>query len=118
MLSRITTIIRRHWSERGLYARSSDWLMSIYNRVLIHGKLPLPGRGRLRDVQPCTLAGPPLTVRLASSDWYVLEEIFLNGEYEQVAKDLRDLRNIVDLGANVGMSVRFWQTLYPKAKIV
>jgi FkbM family methyltransferase len=93
--------------------------MSIYNRLLIHLKsLPLPGRGRIRPVRPTSLNGPPLSVRLASSDWYVLEEIFLNGEYEYVQRNLHGLRTIVDLGANVGMSVRLWQSLFPQARIV
>jgi FkbM family methyltransferase len=119
LLSRIKHIIARHWSERGHYAGSRDWSMSIYNRLLIHLKsAPLPGRGRVRPVQPASLKGPPLAVRLASSDWYVLEEIFLNGEYEYVQRNLRDLRTIVDLGANVGMSVRLWQSLFPSARIV
>ena len=119
MISRLKHIVSRHWSERRHYLSKRDWLMSIYNRILIHLRgAPLPGRKRIREVRPASLKGSPLSVRLASSDWYVLEEIFLNGEYEFVQQNLRNLRTIVDLGANVGMSVRLWQTLYPQARIV
>lgn len=94
--------------------------MSVYNRTLIHlPRVPLPGRGRVRRVRPASLGGAKLDVRLASSDWYVLEEIFLHGEYDAVTSSLtQPPRTIVDLGANVGMSVRLWQTRYPNAKIV
>src|SRR5438552_13646143 len=107
MFSRAAQIFRRHLSERKHYARTSDWLLSIYNRILIHAPaFPLPARRRLRSVRLRSVTGPPLQVRLATSDWYVLEEIFLHGEYQRVAADFKDLRTIVDLGANVGMSVR------------
>jgi FkbM family methyltransferase len=115
---RITRIIQRHWHERGQYASSIDWLLSIYNRILIHlPRAPLPGRGRVVRVRPVGLSHP-LFVRLASSDWYVLEEIFLNGEYEHIARTPRGVKTVLDLGANVGMSVRFWQTLFPGVRVI
>jgi hypothetical protein len=41
----------------------------------------------------------PLYVRLGTSDWYVLEEVFLDKVYEPVnQRRLPDVRNIVDLG--------------------
>jgi FkbM family methyltransferase len=123
MLSRLSRIISRHWSERRHYATTRDWWMSIYNRVLIHlPGAPLPGRGRVREVHLNNANGTatPPVVRLATSDWYVLEEMFINGEYEYVRELLGPQvpKLIVDLGANVGMSVRLWQTLYPGVKVV
>ena len=94
--------------------------MSIYNRVLIHRpRWPLPGRGVRRQV---LLIGEdrPIVVRSGTSDWYALEEVFLHHEYGDVQNSLGkdDVKNILDLGANVGMSVRLWQSLYPRARIV
>ena len=96
--------------------------MSIYNRILVHSRLPLPARGRVRRVRPEGEPRPVL-VRLGSSDWYCLEEVFLQGEYDMVVEHLaRDgappIKTIVDLGANVGMSVRFWREAFPQARIV
>ncbi len=93
--------------------------MSIYNRVLIHRpRWPLPGR-RVYRVHPVG-ENHPLLVRLGTSDWYALEEIFLHDEYAEVLKNLsgRDVKTILDLGANVGMSVRLWQSAYPGARVV
>jgi FkbM family methyltransferase len=118
MVTRLRRIVQRHLSERRDYARLSDWGIGIYNRILVH--LPgwkLPGRGRLRRVR--LRGGPvPISVRLGSSDWYVMEEIFLNGEYGRVETDLpRGVRNVVDLGANIGMSVMLWLKLFPGARV-
>lgn len=61
----------------------------------------------------------PFAVRFGTSDWYVLEDIFLNGEYEPIAqRQLRPVHLVVDLGANAGFSVRLWQSLYPHAAII
>lgn len=61
----------------------------------------------------------PLYVRLGTSDSYVLEEVFLDKVYEPInQRHLGDVRNIVDLGANTGFTIRLWQTLYPGARIV
>jgi FkbM family methyltransferase len=45
-------------------------------------------------------------------------EIFALGEYASVVKNLPRLNTILDLGANVGMSMRYWREQYPSAIIV
>jgi FkbM family methyltransferase len=61
----------------------------------------------------------PVWVRLGSSDWYVMEEIFLHGEYGPLqSQPPAQVRNVVDLGANVGMSTLLWLKLFPGARIV
>ena len=123
ILKRLNNIIRRHWAERKDYQSKRDWMMSIYNRILVHSpSLPLPARGRVRRVKPHG-ERQPVMVRLGSSDWYCLEEVFLQGEYAEVVKHLaRDgsapVKTIVDLGANVGMSVRFWREAFPGVRVV
>jgi FkbM family methyltransferase len=118
MLGRIRRIAHRHWSERRNYLRTSDWLLAIYNRVMLHApKLHLPGKGRVRSVHPRGLAAP-LAIRLGTSDWYVLEEIFFNGEYSSlIAARPAGIRTILDLGANVGMTIRLWMDVFPEARI-
>lgn len=118
-LTHLKFIARRHFAERAHYAHSRDWLMSIYNRVLIHlPGVPLPGRHRIWAVR---LPGTPqpLRLRLATSDWYSMEEAILGEEYAPlIRRNLTEVRQILDLGANVGMTVRLWQTLWPDARIV
>lgn len=118
-LSHLKHVARRHWAERGRYARTRDWLMSMYTRVLVRfPSLPLPGR---RSVWRLSLdrEARPLQVRLGTSDWYIMEEVMLGEEYAPLTRrPLSDVRQVLDLGANVGMSIRLWQSRWPGARIV
>jgi FkbM family methyltransferase len=56
---------------------------------------------------------------MGTTDWYVLEDIFMDHVYDPVIKRLaQDVRNVVDLGANTGFSTRLWQQTYPSARII
>ena len=46
----------------------------------------------------------------------LFEEIFVNGDYFFVSKKADPF--IVDCGSNIGMSILFFKTLYPKAEII
>ncbi|HEX6099072.1 MAG TPA: FkbM family methyltransferase [Thermoanaerobaculia bacterium] len=62
----------------------------------------------------------PLTLRAGTSDLYMFEEVFLQGEYalhESMDKPL-DPKLILDVGANVGFASVWFATRYPKAKII
>ena len=111
--------IGRLWRARGQYVSTYDWFLSFYHRLLLYLPwLPLFGRQATRQVW---LRGmpEPLQVRLGTTDWYVLEEVFLDATYQPLIQHhLSDVRFILDLGANVGFTVRLWQTLYPAARIV
>lgn len=112
-------IVSRLWAARRHYVTKRDWLLSFYHRGLLYLPwLPLPWRNSTRAV---LLQGmrEPLHVRLGTSDWYVLEEVFLDKVYEPInQRKLRDVRTIIDLGANAGFTIRLWQMLYPGARIV
>lgn len=111
--------LRRLWSMRPHYAHKLDWLRSIYNRVLLHlPRLPLPGRNDLRKVR-LTRIPEPFYVRMNTTDWYVLEEIFIDEVYAPaISNEFQGVRNVIDLGANTGFSVRLWQMAYPSARII
>ena len=47
---------------------------------------------------------------------FLLHEIFVNAEYEFQAR--HDQPQIIDCGANIGMSVLFFKALYPQASII
>jgi len=49
----------------------------------------------------------------------VLEEIYFNGEYDGIIPLLgNNLRLIVDLGSNIGISVRYWNSHFPSSNII
>ena len=114
----VATVIRARLADRRNYTRVVDWWASIYNRVLM--RVPDIGlfRGAIRGVYLASLH-ECFYIRLGTSDWWVLEEIFFEHEYQIVAAALRGERGIViDLGANIGASIRLWQELAPGTVVV
>ncbi len=78
----------------------------------------LPFRRRIVQV---VLQGDsqPLHLRLGSTDFWVLEEIFAENEYGMVPDEtVRPGGLVVDLGANIGLSVRYWQNRWPSCRVV
>ena len=59
----------------------------------------------------------PLYVRGATSDIRVFDQIFVDLEY-RCLDQLRDVRTIIDAGANVGYSSAYLLTRFPEASIV
>ncbi len=111
--------LARLGAHRREYARGSDWLFSFYHRALLRlPKIPLPFRRRVRAVRLVSWPAP-LYVRLNTSDWYVLEEVFLDKVYEPATlRETHQLRRIVDLGANTGFSALWWRKHYAEAEII
>jgi FkbM family methyltransferase len=57
-------------------------------------------------------------LRLGSSDGPVLKEIFLWDEYGALIRGVSgDVRTILDLGSNIGLTVRLWQAKFPGARV-
>jgi FkbM family methyltransferase len=109
---------RRYWTSRSIYASCWYWIVSGYSRALIKVSALLPFRGRIARV---LLNGDsrPLHLRLGSTDFWVLEEIFAEGEYAMVPGGLASSGAVViDLGANVGLSVRYWQERWPACRVI
>ncbi len=59
----------------------------------------------------------PLYCRVNSSDPIVFFQVFMMQEYA-VLSDLKNVRLIIDCGANVGYSAAYFLTLYPEAKLI
>ena len=59
----------------------------------------------------------PLHCRLNSSDPFVFGQVFLEKEYA-VLENLKNVRLIIDCGANVGYSAAYFLTLYPEAHLI
>jgi FkbM family methyltransferase len=107
----------RHGRSLRQFARTRDRFFYVYGRVLRRLSWPLPGRSSAVQVR---LHGQhhPFHLRLSSTDWLVLEEIFNKDEYAFIADAVKNAGWIVDLGANVGYSLRYWQVLFPQAHII
>ena len=57
-------------------------------------------------------------VRPGTSDGPVVKEIFLWDEYAPLLREITgDVRTIIDLGSNIGLTVRLWQSHFPDARI-
>jgi FkbM family methyltransferase len=80
--------------------------------------LRLPGLGMTVPMRFSRLAGGAF-IRLGSSDLLVAHELFERGDYDAaLALDLGATPTIVDLGANIGLSIRLWQQQFPGASIL
>jgi FkbM family methyltransferase len=100
-----------------MYRGTADRIKWFADRLLRRSSRLFPvhpvANVRLREMSE------PVSVRLGTSDWVVLEEIFRWGAYDALfAQTLGQVRTIVDLGANVGLSVRLWQKRFPDARII
>src|SRR5262245_14682761 len=116
----MTAAIRRRWQGRRHFAGMRDGLATLYDSLLRYARqVPMPGRGRACGVRLADDPAP-LYLRLGSSDGFVLEEIFVTRVYEPVTsrRDLAPVKQIIDLGANAGFSVRLWRKCYPDARVI
>jgi FkbM family methyltransferase len=106
------------WRHRRMYStRREAWRAFGLRLASIRSlrRLVTPGQSTLR------LHGveQPLCVRRATSDYWVLEEIYENGEYAAVRKlNLPDDAAMVDLGANIGLASRYLAELLPRCRII
>ena len=102
------------WQVRTLgMGRASRW------RARISGLLNrMTGRPKyLRlDVTSCRLSA--FDVRPFTTDLQVLLSIHVQGEYQEVRQSLPRANFIVDLGSNVGATLRLWADWFPNAVIV
>jgi FkbM family methyltransferase len=113
----ILDTLARHRRTLGQFPRMRDRALYIYGRILRRASWPLPWRNSTVQVRLRSQSAP-FHLRLSSTDWLVLEEIFQKDEYIFVRESIKEAEWIVDLGANVGYTLRYWQSLFPKVRIV
>lgn len=121
----LTSRLTHRLGERRKYAGLSSWICTFYDTLLIRPRMRwLPGYRSVCGLRLAQFAGKgggerPLYVRLGTTDLSVLREIFFFGEYDVLKNvDASAVRTILDLGSNVGLSVRLWQEWFPGARIV
>jgi FkbM family methyltransferase len=85
--------------------------------VLLYFKARLKLKESPISVTPSAPNGVPTTITVWNwIDILVVRELFLDRDY-RIPQDLSPL-TILDLGANIGASVRFFRSLFPRAKII
>ncbi len=73
--------------------------------------------GGRRTIDVDLASGVRLRMRsLATTDYDIAWQIFWRGDYESPIP-LRDVRRVVDLGANVGYSCLYWCHRYPQSQV-
>ncbi len=109
----------RRMNQRVRFEGLSDWSATMYDAVMrFLPRVPLPSRGKVRAIRVRGVS-KPVYVRMGSSDGFVLEEVFITGVYREVVEGSIDpVRLIIDLGANVGMSIRLFGERFRDAKII
>jgi FkbM family methyltransferase len=118
-LRRALAAVKRRLAYARRYRSYGDWLTSYYD-ALVRARpgWPWPGGGRLAAIGLRALAAPSY-LRLGSTDWFVAEEVFLRDVYAVVRGAApADTRTIVDLGANVGLTLALWHSWWPQARMV
>lgn len=70
-----------------------------------------------RVVHPRPLGGRPITLRPRTSDARVMLDVFV-GLFHLPPAEVTEPRVIWDLGANIGLTVAHYATLFPTAKVV
>jgi len=113
--------LRRRRAERVWFSDTRSWLWHVYHRMLRRFRgAPLPWRYAVTGLRVPQF-GRPVYVRLGTADVITLRTLAIEGEYDELCRrkrELGDVRTIVDLGANVGISIRIWQREFPSARIV
>jgi FkbM family methyltransferase len=116
---RVFAAVTRRWGFASRYRTRLSWIGSYYDALVrATAGLAWPARGTTVGIALKALA-QPLFVRLGSSDWFVVEEVFLRDVYAGVRELLgAEVENVVDLGANVGITLRLWHAYWPHAKLL
>lgn len=113
--------LRGRLAERAWFSDTTSWLWHFYHRLL--GRftgLPMPWRRAVTGLR-LPQFDKPVYVRLGTADVITLRTLIIDGEYDELCRrkgDLGDVKTIIDLGTNVGLSIRIWQREFPAARIV
>src|SRR6266852_5064980 len=114
MFSSLNTHIHRASHYRGGADQMWYWWNLLLRRF---PRARLPFRNRIVRLRHKP-TGWNLQIRLGTTDWYVVNEILEEGEYEFVRQwNPESFRTIVDLGANIGLSTKLLADMSPAAII-
>jgi FkbM family methyltransferase len=116
-----TRMLRDLGRARGRFRRTTDWL-ALFGVYAIH---TLAGSLGIRTIR-CRVAlpadSPAVTIRLGSADFHALKEIYLDDAYgfamPALAAVVARAGVVIDLGANIGLTVRLWSRRFSPRAII
>lgn len=114
-------MVRGLLAARRRYAHQRDWLR-LMGCYVGHSAARLAGTRHWRT--RARAPGDPgwITLRLGTSDFHVLKEIYVTEVYGFARPALAGIQprtaTVLDLGANIGLTVRLWGRLFPGSTIV
>jgi FkbM family methyltransferase len=109
--------LARRLAERKRFASLGSWLSFL--RVQMSAKHKGAKSSSAGVISLRLRSDPrPLLVRPGTSDGPVVKEIFLWDEYAPLLREVTgNVCTIIDLGSNIGLTVRLWQAHFPAARI-
>lgn len=109
--------LSRRLAERRCFDGLASWLTFVRLQVRAKHRGGHQGTTTARSLH---LKGDPrpIFLRPGTSDGPVLKEVFLWDEYGPLLKEVAgEVRTILDLGSNIGLTVRLWQSHFPRASV-
>lgn len=108
----LTRVYDLRWLTRDLPITATE--RTVFQlRSALHGLFGTPKLVPL----PVGNGEPPIYVRPFTSDVPVVVSLLGGGEYDCL-RGLQNVTSIVDLGANIGVSLRLWRRWFPDAEVV
>jgi FkbM family methyltransferase len=112
-------LVKNALGRRKDHQTFGSWLCSEYMLLLDRlPNAPLPGRG---CAFKSARVGAPRNIfcRQGTTDPMLLENIYLDHEYAELTEKISaPVRTVLDLGANVGYTVRLWQSTFPGCRVI
>ncbi len=113
----ILRMFRRRLAYTNEYENILYWMVSYYDALIRYFRkyFNLPFFDKLISIRIKNFPRP-FFMRLGRADWYIFEEIFLRKIYHHIFLEYTGkIDTIIDLGANVGFTVRLWKHRWPQA---
>lgn len=119
-LASLVRSLRKRRAERRSFAHAWPWAVFLFASAVA-------GKARTGPVVRLRLASDarPLAIRLLTTDVRVVKEVLVRREYDDLLVPLDaalpqagQTPLIIDLGSNIGCSLRVWQRRWPGARII
>jgi FkbM family methyltransferase len=114
-------VLRDLSRTRGRFRRTRDWL-ALFGVYALHTLAGALGMRTIRWRVALPADSPAVTIRLGSADFHALKEIYLDDAYgfamPALAAVVARAGVVIDLGANIGLTVRLWSRHFAPRAIV
>ncbi len=114
-------MLRDLFRARRRFRRRRDWL-ALFAVYAAHTLAGFVGLRTIRCRLPLPADPRSIMIRLGSADFHVVKELYLDDVYGFAIPALTAIRppvaTVVDLGANIGLTVRLWSQIFSPRTIV